>query len=50
MMIFDSVGAGGGWQRVGVPDWGSLGPDQVDMGQLRARQGSKDQMGVGALG
>ena len=34
VMIFDrvGVGAGGGWQGVGVPDGGSLRPDQVARG------------------
>ena len=35
-MIFDKVGVetGGGWQGVGVPEWGggSLEPDQVSRG------------------
>ena len=34
VMIFDRVrvGTGGGWQGIGVPDGGSLGPDQVGRG------------------
>ena len=36
MMIFDrvGVGAGEGWQKAGVPNGGSGGPDQVGRGKL----------------
>ena len=44
-MIFDrvEVGAGGGWQGVGVLDGGSLGPDPVGRGQLGVRWGQQEQ-------